>query len=100
MLFEVAVKPAPRRKWRCACRDGRRPDGGHEDLEAEVTLDCFGLATFLASQRVTGPKYVGDYDKQIAFFSHATGAILGSGSSGEHAKNQPLKPSPNSNRLS
>jgi len=68
----------------------RRPDGSHEDVEAEVTLDCSGLATFLANQRVTGPKYVGNYDKQVAFFSHATGAICGSGSSVEDAKNNTL----------
>jgi len=68
----------------------RRSDGSHEDIEAEVTLDCSGLATFLANQRVTGPKYVGNYDKQVAFFSHATGAIRDSGSSGEHAKNNTL----------
>ena len=61
------------------------PDGSYENIEAEVTLDCSGLATFLANQRVTGPKYVGNYDKQIAFFSHATGAIRDSGSSGETA---------------
>jgi len=60
----------------------RRPDGSYEDIEAEVTLDCSGLATFLGNQRVTGPKYVGNYDKQIAFFSHATGATRDSGSSG------------------
>src|SRR5437867_9268362 len=68
----------------------RRPDRSHEDIEAEVTLDCSGLATFLANQRVTGPKYVGNYDKQVAFFSHATGAIRDSGSSGEHAKDNTL----------
>src|SRR5438034_4291191 len=62
-----------------------RPDGSYEDIEAEVTLDCSGLATFLGNQRVTGPKYVGNYDKQIAFFSHATGATRDSGSSGETA---------------
>ena len=68
----------------------RRPDGSHEDIEAEVTLDCSGLATFLANQRVTGPKYVGNYDKQIAFFSHATGAVRGSATSGEVAKDNRL----------
>src|SRR5438067_8183961 len=68
----------------------RWPDGKSEDIEAEVTLDCSGLATFLANQRVTGPKYVGNYDKQIAFFSHATGAVRGSASSGEDAKDNTL----------
>lgn len=53
-------------------------------------LDCSGLATFLANQRVTGPKYVGSYDKQIAFFTHVTGALRDSGSSGEEAKDNTL----------
>ncbi len=68
----------------------RRPDGGYEEIEAEVTLDCSGLATFLANQRVTGPKDVGNYDKQVAFFSHATGAIRDSGTSGDQAKDNTL----------
>ena len=37
------------------------------------------MATFLANQKVTGPKYVGSYDKQIAFFAHIKGAIRDSG---------------------
>ena len=67
-----------------------RPDGTFEDIEAKVMLDCSGLATFLANQRVTGPKYVGSYDKQIAFFSHAIGAIRDSGTSGDTAKGNTL----------
>ena len=67
-----------------------RPDGTFEDIEAKVVLDCSGLATFLANQRVTGPKYVGSYDKQIAFFSHAIGAIRDSGTSGDTAKGNTL----------
>ena len=68
----------------------RRPDGSFEDIETEVVVDCSGQATFLANQRVTGPKYVGSYDKQIAFFSHVTGAICDSGTSGEMAKGNTL----------
>jgi flavin-dependent dehydrogenase len=45
-------------------------DGGTVRVEAEITLDCSGQATFLANKRVTGPKYLGSYDKQIAIFSH------------------------------
>jgi flavin-dependent dehydrogenase len=66
------------------------PDGSYEDIEAEVTLDSSGLATFLANQRVTGPKYVGSYDKQIAFFSHVTGATRGAGTAGETARGNTL----------
>lgn len=47
----------------------RTTDGSLLDIEAQMTLDCSGQATFLASQGVTGPKYVGAYDKQIALFS-------------------------------
>src|SRR5712691_6583711 len=57
----------------------RWPDGKSEEIEAKVVLDCSGQATFLANQRVTGPKYVGSYDKQVAFFSQVTGAVRGSG---------------------
>ena len=68
----------------------RHPDGSFEDIEAEVVLDCSGLATFLANQRVTGPKYVGSYDKQIAFFAHVTGGLRDSGTSGQEAKDNTL----------
>src|SRR5713101_5218417 len=68
----------------------RWPDGGSEDFEAEIVLDCSGQATFLASQRVTGPKYVGSYDKQVAFFSQVKGAIRDTGTSGENAKDNTL----------
>jgi len=39
-------------------------------IRAGIMLDCSGQATFLASHKVTGPKYLGAYDKQIAIFSH------------------------------
>jgi Dehydrogenases (flavoproteins) len=68
----------------------RWPDGGSEDFEAEIVLDCSGQATFLANQRVTGPKYVGSYDKQVAFFSQVKGAIRDTGTSGENAKDNTL----------
>lgn len=48
-------------------------DGSEVDIEAEITLDCSGQATWLANQGVTGPKYLGSYDKQIAIFSQVMG---------------------------
>lgn len=48
-------------------------DGKVLRVEADITLDCTGQATFLANRKVTGPKYLGTYDKQIAIFSHITG---------------------------
>jgi flavin-dependent dehydrogenase len=64
----------------------RRPDGSTDEIAAKVVLDCSGMATFLANQKVTGPKYVGSYDKQIAFFAHVKGAVRDSETSGEMAK--------------
>src|SRR2546430_14892697 len=68
----------------------RWPDGKSEEIETQIVLDCSGQATFLANQGVTGPKYLGNYDKQIAFFSQVTGAVRGSADSGEHAKDNTL----------
>lgn len=68
----------------------RKPDGSEEDIGAKVVLDCSGMATFLANQKVTGAKYVGSYDKQIAFFAHIKGGIRDSGTSGEMAKDNTL----------
>ncbi len=68
----------------------RKPDGTTFDIESQVLLDCSGMATFLANQRVTGPKYVGSYDKQIALFAHVKGALRDSGTEGEMARNNTL----------
>jgi len=68
----------------------QRPDESSEEIEAEVTLDCSGMATFLANQKVTGPKYLGSYDKQIAFFAHVKGGIRDGGTDGETAKDNTL----------
>jgi hypothetical protein len=57
----------------------RWPDGKSEDIETQIVLDCSGQATFLANQRVTGPKYLGNYDKQVAFFSQVAGAKVRTG---------------------
>ncbi|MEZ4293446.1 MAG: tryptophan 7-halogenase [Polyangiaceae bacterium] len=53
-----------------------RPDDGAStlDIESQVVVDCSGQSTFLASHGVTGPKYLGNYDKQIAIFSQVAGA--------------------------
>jgi flavin-dependent dehydrogenase len=52
----------------------RTADGGMLDIRCEVLLDCSGQGTFLARCGVTGPKYSGNYDKQIAIFSQVAGA--------------------------
>lgn len=64
------------------CDDGsvhgaqiRMPDGAVQTIESDVLVDCSGQATWLANQGgVTGPKFLGSYDKQIAIFSQVAGA--------------------------
>lgn len=68
----------------------RKADGSSQNIDSQVLLDCSGMATFLANQRVTGPKYVGSYDKQIAFFAHVKGALRDSGTEGEMARDNTL----------
>jgi flavin-dependent dehydrogenase len=51
-------------------------DGGTMEIETEVLMDCSGQATWLANLGgVTGPKYLGAYDKQVAFFSQVTDTV-------------------------
>jgi flavin-dependent dehydrogenase len=68
----------------------RHLDGREEDIQTKVVLDCSGQSTFLANQKVTGPKYLGSYDKQVAFFSHVRGAIRGPATEGPDAKDNTL----------
>ena len=60
----------------------RSADGGELDLEADLVLDCSGQSTFLSTHGVTGPKYLGAYDKQIAIFSQVAGFDRTSASDG------------------
>jgi flavin-dependent dehydrogenase len=56
--------------------DVRMDDGGVQRISSEVLLDCSGQATWLGNMGgVTGPKYLGAYDKQIAIFSQVSGAL-------------------------
>ncbi len=59
-------------------------DGSLVDVEAEITLDCSGQATFLANRGATGPKYLGAYDKQIALFSQVANYERDDGSDRMH----------------
>ena len=69
----------------------RMGDGHSENIESEVLLDCSGQATFLANHGgVTGSKYLGSYDKQIAIFSQVAGAIRDSGETKEAHKDNTL----------
>ncbi len=65
--------------------------GGQLTIESEMLLDCSGQSTWLANLGgVTGPKYVGAYDKQIAVFSHVRGAIRDSGTARDERKDNTL----------
>src|SRR5574341_1734481 len=49
--------------------------GGTLQIESELLLDCSGQATWLANLGVTGPKYLGAYDKQVAFSSQVVDTV-------------------------
>ena len=67
----------------------RMADGGVQRIESEVLLDCSGQATWLANLGgVTGPKYLGAYDKQIAIFSQVDGALRDSGTAKDTQREQ------------
>ena len=69
----------------------RLANGKEQLIHSKVLLDCSGLATWLANQGgVTGPKYLGLYDKQIAIFSHVRGAIRDVGETRETYKDNTL----------
>jgi flavin-dependent dehydrogenase len=68
----------------------RLANGGTLEIESELLLDCSGQATFLANAGVTGPKYLGSYDKQIAIFSQIVGGIRDQGGSREAHKDNTL----------
>jgi flavin-dependent dehydrogenase len=69
----------------------RMADGSIQNIESEILLDCSGQATWLANQgNVTGPKYLGAYDKQIAFFSQVAGAVRDDGPTRDTHKDNTL----------
>jgi flavin-dependent dehydrogenase len=68
----------------------RKPDGTPFEIRSKIVLDCSGSSTFLANAGVTGPKYVGNYDKQIAIFGHVKNTIRGDGSSPEQSPDNTL----------
>jgi flavin-dependent dehydrogenase len=63
-------------------------DGGLMNIKTEVLLDCSGQHTWLANHgSVTGQKYLGNYDRQLAIFSQVAGGIRDEG--GLKRENQP-----------
>jgi len=65
-------------------------DGGTFDIHSELLLDCSGQATFLANSGITGPKYLGNYDKQIAIFSQVSDALRDNGDTRELHKDNTI----------
>lgn len=53
----------------------RAADGGTIDIQTEMVLDCSGQYTYFANIGVTGPKFVGNYDNQMAIFSRVGGTV-------------------------
>jgi flavin-dependent dehydrogenase len=50
----------------------RAAEGGTINIESEMVLDCTGQYTYFANMGITGPKFVGNYDNQMAIFSRVT----------------------------
>jgi 1H-pyrrole-2-carbonyl-[peptidyl-carrier protein] brominase len=65
-------------------------DGSLLEIKSRVLLDCSGQTTFLARSGVTGPKYLGHYDKQIAIFSQIANGIRDNGSTRDTQKDNTL----------
>jgi flavin-dependent dehydrogenase len=75
LLYGKAVKPLMKDGVVCGAQI-RMADGGLQDIKSDMLLDCTGQATWLANYGgVTGPKYLGAYDKQIAIFSQVANTI-------------------------
>jgi len=85
-----AIKPLLREDGSVRGIRVRMEGGGVQDIEAELVLDCSGQATFLANHGVTGPKYLGAYDKQIAIFSQVTDFICDEGAARDEQKGNTL----------
>jgi len=91
LLYGKATKPLLNDDGSVRGVQVRMADGRSESIESEVLLDCSGQATFLANHGgVTGPKYLGSYDKQIAIFSQVAGAIRDDGESRDCHKDNTL----------
>lgn len=53
----------------------RQEDGELVDIMADIVLDASGAATFLSTAGITSEKERGNYDRQIAIYSHVKGAV-------------------------
>lgn len=53
----------------------RQEDGNLVDVLAEVVIDASGQATFLCTEGITGERERGNYDRQVAIYTHVKGAV-------------------------
>jgi flavin-dependent dehydrogenase len=53
--------------------------GAAFEIASDVLVDASGQRTFLANAGITGPKERGRYHRQVAIYSHFTGAVRDSG---------------------
>ena len=68
----------------------RTKDGSELEIKSELLIDASGQNTFLANAGVTGPKYRGNYDKQMAIFSQVVDGIRDDGDSRDMQRNNTL----------
>jgi flavin-dependent dehydrogenase len=88
LIHGKAVKPLLKGDGSVGGAQVRMADSGKaQEIESEVLLDCSGQATWLANcGGVTGPKYLGAYDKQIAIFSQVADTVRDNGGTRETDK--------------
>jgi flavin-dependent dehydrogenase len=85
MLTETLARKVPLVEGEAveAIRDGdqvrgvkvRRPNGTIDTIEAAVIIDASGQNAFLSRTGVASPRELGHYEKQVAIYSHLSGAI-------------------------
>jgi flavin-dependent dehydrogenase len=91
LIHGTAVKPLLKGDGAVGGAQVRTADSDKTmDIESEVLLDCSGQATWLANCGVTGPKYLGAYDKQIAIFSQVADTVRDNGGTRETDKDNTL----------
>jgi len=91
LIHGTAVKPLLKDDGSVGGAQVRMADSDKTmDIESDVLMDCSGQATWLANRGVTGPKYLGAYDKQIAIFSQVADTVRDNGGTRETDKDNTL----------
>lgn len=91
LMIGQALRPIQNEDGSVAGCTVKMPDGRIQEIQSEMLLDCSGQATWLANAGgVTGPKYLGAYDKQIAIFSQLVGVERDNGTTRDRDKDNTL----------